>query len=65
MIKLVAGQTQNPLFVGGGIRTPEAARDAAAAGATIVVVGNVLEESPELMRAMAAAVHQSQSNLVS
>lgn len=59
MIRTVAGQTQNPLFIGGGIRTPEGARQAAAAGATVVVVGNVLEESPELLAQMAAAVHQT------
>ncbi|RYD52055.1 MAG: geranylgeranylglyceryl/heptaprenylglyceryl phosphate synthase [Sphingobacteriales bacterium] len=65
MIQMVSSQTQNPLFVGGGIRTPEAAQEATRAGATIVVVGNVLEESPDLMREMAAAVHQSQADLVS
>jgi phosphoglycerol geranylgeranyltransferase len=34
-----------PLIVGGGIRTPQQARDAYFAGADIVVVGNVLEEN--------------------
>lgn len=57
MIRAVSSQTQNPLFVGGGIRTPLAAAQAAAAGATVVVVGNVLEENPELLGQMAAAVH--------
>ncbi len=56
MIRMVAGQTRNPLFVGGGM--PQAARQAAEAGATIVVVGNVLEKSPDLLEDMAAAVHQ-------
>lgn len=58
MIRMVAEQTKNPLFVGGGMRTPQAAMQAAAAGATMVVVGNVLEKSPELLGEMAAAVHQ-------
>src|SRR2546422_209755 len=33
-----------PLFVGGGIRTPEQARAARAAGADFVVIGTVVEE---------------------
>ncbi len=65
MICLVAGQTRNPLFVGGGMRTPQAAAGAAAAGATIVVVGDVLETAPELLGEMAAAVHQVSSKRVS
>ncbi len=56
MIRMVAGETANPLFVGGGIRTCEDAARAAAAGATVIVVGNVLESAPERMREMAEAV---------
>ena len=33
-----------PLFVGGGIRTPEQARTARAAGADFVVIGTIIEE---------------------
>ena len=33
-----------PLFVGGGIRTPEQARAARAAGADFVVIGTIIEE---------------------
>lgn len=58
MIRGVARQTANPLFIGGGMRTAEAAGKAAAAGATIVVVGNILEQSPALLPEMVAAVHQ-------
>jgi len=57
MIRTVAANTGLPLFVGGGIRTPEAAGAAARAGATVVVVGNALEGSPEMMAELAAAVH--------
>jgi heptaprenylglyceryl phosphate synthase len=32
-----------PLFVGGGIRSPEQARAARAAGADFVVIGSVVE----------------------
>lgn len=38
-----------PLIIGGGIRTANQVRDAYEAGADIVVVGNILEENPELL----------------
>jgi putative glycerol-1-phosphate prenyltransferase len=61
MIRKVSGHTAIPLFVGGGIRTAEGAHLAAAAGATIVVVGNAIEKDPMLIRDLAAAVHGSKS----
>jgi putative glycerol-1-phosphate prenyltransferase len=57
MIRKVAGHTSVPLFIGGGIRTPEGAYAAAAAGATIVVVGNAIEQDPMLIKDLSAAVH--------
>ena len=57
MIRRVASQTSAPLFVGGGIRTAEGAYTAAAAGATVVVVGNALERDPGKTAEMCAAVH--------
>jgi putative glycerol-1-phosphate prenyltransferase len=59
MIRKIAGNTANPLFVGGGIRTPLGAHAAAAAGATVVVVGNALEQEPERMAELAEAVHSA------
>src|SRR3989441_715623 len=41
-----AAVPQQPLFVGGGIRTPGQARAARQAGADFVVIGTVLEEEP-------------------
>lgn len=38
-----------PLVVGGGIRTPEQAAAALSAGADCIVVGNSLEENPDLL----------------
>lgn len=38
-----------PLIIGGGIRTADQASDAYEAGADIVVVGNILEEKPQLL----------------
>ena len=38
-----------PLIVGGGIRTPQQARDAFDAGANILVIGTIAEETPECL----------------
>ncbi len=57
MISKLATHTAIPLFVGGGIRTPEAASKAAGAGATMVVAGNAIEQDPLLIRDLAQAVH--------
>ncbi|MFQ5605937.1 MAG: geranylgeranylglyceryl/heptaprenylglyceryl phosphate synthase [bacterium] len=48
-----------PIIVGGGIRTPEEARQKIEAGASFVVTGNVLEKqgNSSLIREFAAAVH--------
>lgn len=48
-----------PLIVGGGIRTPEEARQKVAAGASFVVTGNVLEKKGNngLIKEFAEAVH--------
>ncbi len=56
MIASVAGAVSIPLIVGGGIRTPEKVQADLAAGADLIVVGNVLEKQPELVRDMAAVV---------
>lgn len=57
MIGKVARETELPLFVGGGIRDPEAAYEAARSGATIVVVGNAIEKDPGLIRDICQATH--------
>jgi phosphoglycerol geranylgeranyltransferase len=46
MIRQVAKTVNIPIIVGGGIRTPEDARRAAEAGASIVVTGTIGEEDP-------------------
>jgi phosphoglycerol geranylgeranyltransferase len=60
MIRKVATHTQVPLFVGGGIRTPDAAHSASKAGATVVVVGNAIEKDPMLIRELAEATREGQ-----
>lgn len=49
MISAVRRHTQIPIIVGGGIRTPEGIRAAWNAGASVVVVGNMLETHPEFL----------------
>lgn len=57
MISAVRESVSGPIFVGGGMRTPEAAVAACRAGADVVVVGNAFEKDPELVKSIAAAVH--------
>ena len=56
MIQAVAQAAPLPLIVGGGIRTPQAAAEAAAAGATLVVVGQAFEQNPERVHAFSDAL---------
>lgn len=57
MIQAVRQHVDAPIVVGGGIRTPEQARKSCLAGADVIVVGNAVEKDPELMFALAEAVH--------
>lgn len=45
-----------PLIVGGGIRTPQAAAQAAQAGADIIVVGTAFENDPNTLRDIAKSI---------
>jgi putative glycerol-1-phosphate prenyltransferase len=59
MIAAVRGYVSLPIIVGGGIREPDVARRKVEAGASFVVVGNVIEEQRDngLIRAFAEAIH--------
>ena len=57
MIQEVAKYIQIPLVVGGGITTPEKAKENCLAGADIIVVGNAVEKDPNLIEAIATAIH--------
>lgn len=58
LIRAVRESVDGPMFVGGGIRTPEAAIAACNAGADVVVVGNAFEKDPSLIRLLAQTVHK-------
>jgi phosphoglycerol geranylgeranyltransferase len=56
VIKEVKNNITVPLFVGGGMRTPEDVKAACKAGADIVVVGNAIEKDPSLIAKLVEAV---------
>ena len=60
MIRAVSQSASIPLIVGGGIRTPEDAREKVNAGASFVVTGNVLEKknNAHLIADFAKAIHK-------
>lgn len=55
MIQKVRQTILTPIIVGGGIRSAEDAMAAWKAGASIVVIGTALENSPDLMKCFASA----------
>jgi len=55
MIHRVAEHVDIPIIVGGGIRSPEMAKDRFDAGATVVVVGNAIEKDQTLLAELVSA----------
>jgi geranylgeranylglyceryl phosphate synthase family protein len=62
MIAGVRNHIRVPLIVGGGIRTPGEVRKASEAGADVVVVGNAIEENPDLLPEIAAEQTMTRTN---
>ena len=56
MIAEIKSIITTPLVVGGGIRTPEEARDKVRAGADFVVVGNALERDMSVLQEFCRAI---------
>ncbi len=56
MIREVKNNITTPLFIGGGMRTPEEVKAACDAGADIVVVGNAIEKDPSLIAKLVNAI---------
>jgi len=61
IVSAVTGYVDIPVMVGGGIRTAEQAESLVAAGASLVVTGEIIERTGDagLAAAIAAAVHGS------
>lgn len=57
MIEMVSEGIDIPLIVGGGIKTAENAKDAAVAGADVIVIGDAIEKNPSLISEMSNAIH--------
>jgi len=55
MIHKVSSHIEIPLFIGGGIHTPEKVYANCKAGANVVVVGNAIERDPLLIKDLAQA----------
>ena len=66
MIRMVSSLVDVPVIVGGGIRTPEIAAEKAAAGASIIIVGNHFEDkgNRSQLRLFAEAVHTARSRTI-
>lgn len=58
MIAAVRAVVDAPLIVGGGINTGEKAYDALRAGADVIVVGNGIEQEPDLLPQVATVIHE-------
>lgn len=59
MIHKVSSHISLPLFVGGGIQTPEKVYANCKAGANVVVVGNAIERDPMLIKELAQATKEA------
>jgi putative glycerol-1-phosphate prenyltransferase len=59
MIKMVTNNVEIPVIVGGGIRTPETAREKVNSGAKIIITGNFFEDEKnwDLIPQFANAIH--------
>ena len=59
MIKMVTQNLNIPVIVGGGIRSPETAREKVNAGAKIIITGNFFEDEKnrDLIPQFANAIH--------
>ena len=58
MIRMVSQSISVPLIIGGGICSPEKAIANCQAGADVIVVGNSIEKSPQLIEDIAQSIHQ-------
>jgi len=64
VVSAVARYSSIPIICGGGIRTPDEAREKVLAGASFIVTGTIIEKdsNPALIKAFADAVHVNDRN---
>lgn len=63
MIYKVSSHVDIPLFIGGGIQTPDKVYDNCKAGANVIVVGNAIEKDPMLIQELAYATKEASSTV--
>src|SRR5690606_10560247 len=63
MIRKVSSQIEIPMFIGGGIQTPEKVYKNCKAGANIVVVGNAIEREPLLIAELVQATKEATASV--
>ena len=59
LINQVASEIDIDLIVGGGIRTPQEAKNCVDAGASYVVIGSAIENSVEVASEFSSAIHKN------
>ena len=59
VIKKVASEIDIGLIVGGGIRTPQMAKNIVEAGASHVVIGSAIEDSTVIAKEFSSAIHNN------
>ncbi|UFH55325.1 geranylgeranylglyceryl/heptaprenylglyceryl phosphate synthase [Spirosoma sp. KNUC1025] len=64
MIAAVRAAVDLPIIVGGGINSGEKAYEALKAGADMIVVGNGIEQNPDLLPQLSAAVREFNQSVV-
>jgi putative glycerol-1-phosphate prenyltransferase len=56
LVKTISSRSSLPVICGGGIRKPEDVSALAHSGARLLVIGNILEEDPEILPSLAHAL---------
>ncbi len=56
MIEQVRNSISIPIIAGGGINTPEKAMTVAQAGADVIVIGNIIEKEPAMLKEIASSI---------
>lgn len=58
IVEAVRKSVDKPIIVGGGIRNSDQALSICKAGADVIVIGNITEENPAIIKEIASSIHQ-------